>query len=519
MLESVQQYNIRRDIRAFIFDLDGVITDTQDLHAQAWKEMFNEFLARRRGTPENSSELLGEFKSTDYFDYIDGRPREDGIKTFLEARKILSTDEVVESLAQTKNNYFLNLLKLRGAHIIKDSVSFLRMLKESQVFVALVSSSRNAHTILKEAGLEDSFDTIVTPLEADSKKLQGKPSPDYFLEASHSLGLDPASCAVVEDSLAGVIAARKGGFKKVIGLNHFGDETKLRALKEVGADEAVVSLWDLEISKSALLPNLLTSFHDIFPSGSEANFFLFLDFDGTLSPIVDDPEIAEPLEGVTELINQLRYFFNICIITGRDTSVIKNKMKLDNVFYAACHGFEITGPEDFIYQVEEARASIPDLNEAQIHFGHLFQSIPGFVMERKMFGLALHYRMVKSPQMVQKIRADVLKYPRTGINLKVQEGEMVIELLPRLDWDKGKAVLEIYKILGIGTADLPPLYIGDGLTDEDAFREISQWGIAVFASVDQRPTMASFHLKGPHEVKAFLAKLLELKTRGEEIHV
>lgn len=502
-------------IEGFIFDLDGVVTDTQELHARAWEMMFNEFLRARRGKHSDGDERLDDFSSSDYTNFLDGKPRSAGIRSFLESRGITLPEDEVSRLSRIKNDHFLELVDSEGARLIHDTVAFIQDLRKAHIPTALVSSSRNARRILGKSGLSDYFDTVVTPNEAEKIDLRGKPYPDYFLEASKQIRKSPEKCVVVEDSLAGVEAALAGGFGEVVGLDYHGDEKKLALLKEHGAHEAVSSLWNMNSVREILpLPNVLEEFDGIFPSHSKLDYFLFLDFDGTLSPIVDDPAEAEVLEELPAIIQKCTEYFRVCIITGRDTPVIKAKLHLSNVIYAACHGFEITSFPNFTYQVEEARAAVPLLDEAEKKFRDDFEGVEGFVLERKSFGVALHYRMIASERKVEELKEKVLDYVSTVPGLKLHEGEDVLEVLPQVHWDKGMAMLKIYEVTGLQQKDLPPLYIGDGQTDEDAFREMESWGIPVLASVEQRPTRARYHLRGPTEVKEFLTKLLERKSEN-----
>jgi trehalose-phosphatase len=498
------------DTKAFIFDLDGVITDTQELHSKAWKRMFNEFL---------EDQELGPFQSDDYVNYLDGKPRQDGIRSFLKSRHLNLPEEKVAELGSKKNTYYHQLLQEEGAKIIHDTVDFIRELHAAHIPMALVSSSRNAHKILKLTGLEEYFASIVTPIEAEPKGLKGKPHPDYFLEAARELHLPANQCAVVEDSLAGVEAAKAGGFQEVVGLDYRGNEAALSELKKHGADESVASLWELEDIRDILpLPNLLDKFDHILPPDDKLEYYLFLDFDGTLSPLVDVPSEAQVLKGLADIIQRCAENLRVCIITGRDTPIIREKLPLSNVVYIACHGFEITSFPNFSYQVEEAKASLPLLEEAHTKFSEIFKDIKGLVLERKTFGLALHYRMIDSPQEVDKMRQQVSEYVAQVQGLKIHEGEEVIELLPQVHWDKGMAMLKLYEVFGIQQKDLPPLYLGDGQTDEHAFREMENWGIPVLTSVEQRPTKARYHLQGPEEVKKFLEKLLQrLESRSHYV--
>ncbi len=503
--------------QAYIFDLDGVITDTRVPHIKAWESTLNKFINAKRRTSQRASGEYHEFLQSDYRDFIDGRPRVEGIKNFLTSRGIEFNDVEVDNISSEKNQLYLKILKGSGVKIIRDTLIFIHNLKKENIPVGVVSSSMNAHKILDECGIKDFFDVVITPVEALKRSLRGKPSPDYFLEASRSLHVHPSHSSVIEDSVAGVKAAREGGFGEVIGMDHEGDLQNINALKSEGANIVVDSLLKLKISRTfKRLPNILKDLHKSIFLKDLKDYFLFLDFDGTISPIISDPSKAELLDGVFDLISELSHYLKICIITGRDTEFIQNKIMIKNLVYAASHGFDISFSHDFHYEPEVTKEFINELNDGEFYFNKLLGFIPGIVMERKKYGLALHYRMIKSTEMREKIIHEVKKYAAKRVVFKIHEGEMVIELLPNLNWDKGKAIIKIYEVMNLDKNQHPPLYIGDGKTDEDAFKEMRNWGVSILVSFEARPSMASFHLRGPEEVKAFLKEYLIL-IRGSHV--
>ncbi|MCM2349293.1 MAG: trehalose-phosphatase [Bacteriovoracaceae bacterium] len=508
------------NLKAFIFDLDGVLTETHDLHAKAWERMFNEFLLKRRDSPHADDEILDDFDPhRDYQEFLDGKPRFEGVRGFLTSRNIhlnegTSLDDIsantIQGLGLKKNTYYQKILEREGPHLIQESFSFIQKLKDHGIPMAVVSSSMNCRLILNEAEIDQYFQVIVDPQVAGAKNLKGKPSPDYFLEASRELHLSPEECAVVEDSLAGIKSGRKGHFKKVYGINIYKDQHVLKRLKDVGADQVVSSLWEINEAKDFLdLPDAKTCFEAIFPHDNKENYFLFLDFDGTLSPIVLDPNKARPLEGISELIHTCSQYLPVCIITGRDTGVIKKMLSLPQVYYAACHGFEISGQDGYHYELKEAHDLIPLLDDAQLKLTKELGPIEDLLIERKKFGLAFHYRMIKSPADIATIREAIRDYCFEHPSLRYMSGEAVIEILPRLNWDKGKAILKLYDVLHLDPKQNPPLYFGDGRTDEDAFREMRNWGVPILASMEKRPSLARYHLKGPEEIKKFLKMMCD----------
>jgi beta-phosphoglucomutase family hydrolase len=244
---------------AVIFDLDGVVTNTAAVHARAWKRLFDDYLKKRA---DKSGGTFEPFEiGSDYPRYVDGKRREDGVRSFLASRDIKLPDgepddpptaETVRGLGRLKDGYFLKDLETNGVEIYPSTVALIERLKANGVLVALVSASRNVKSVLAGAGLSDLFEVKVDGLVADEMKLPGKPQPDTFLEAAKRLGVDASRAAIVEDALSGVEAGRNGNFGLVIGVNRTGQG---EALREHGADVVVDDLADLpEGVLSRLLP-------------------------------------------------------------------------------------------------------------------------------------------------------------------------------------------------------------------------------------------------------------------------
>ena len=226
-------------ITALLFDLDGVITQTAKLHAAAWKEMFDAFLRERA---EETGEPFQEFTPSDYDRYVDGRPRLDGVRTFLAARGIEQEDELVRTLGDTKNDLVLKLIRERGVEVYEGSLDFVKEARREGLPRAVVSSSANTREVLKSVGIEDLFEAVVDGLVAEREGLPGKPAPDTFVAGARALGADPAQAVVFEDALAGVEAGRAGGFGYVVGVDRTGQRD---ALAQHGADIVVDDLSEL----------------------------------------------------------------------------------------------------------------------------------------------------------------------------------------------------------------------------------------------------------------------------------
>jgi beta-phosphoglucomutase family hydrolase len=228
---------------AVLFDLDGVLTPTADLHRTAWKTTFDRFLASRGdGLP---------FTDADYLSHVDGKPRYDGVRDFLSSRAIDlpegAIDDVpgfdtVQALGNQKNATFTRFVDEEGVIPYPGSVTLLDHLAQLDIRVAVVSSSANARDVLGGAGLIDRFRVVVDGIVARNQRLAGKPAPDTFLYAARELGVDVVRSVVVEDAASGVAAGRAGGFGLVIGVDR---EDRPDRLRRSGADLVVADLADL----------------------------------------------------------------------------------------------------------------------------------------------------------------------------------------------------------------------------------------------------------------------------------
>jgi beta-phosphoglucomutase family hydrolase len=236
-------------ITALLFDLDGVLTQTAKVHAEAWKQTFDEYLRARCA---KTGEPFKEFdKHDDYDEYVDGLPRYDGVRNFLRSRGIELPEgtpadppqaDTICGVGNRKNDLVLALIKERGVEAYDGSVRYVKAARDAGLRRAVVSSSANCADVLVAAGIDDLFEARIDGKVADEQHLKGKPAPDTFLAGARALGVEASAAAVFEDALAGVQAGRDGRFGYVIGVDRVGQAD---ALREHGASVVVSDLDEL----------------------------------------------------------------------------------------------------------------------------------------------------------------------------------------------------------------------------------------------------------------------------------
>jgi trehalose 6-phosphate phosphatase len=527
--------------KSVIFDLDGVITKTALVHAAAWKEAFDEYLRQREA---RDKETFREFThQDDYLPFVDGKPRYQGVKSFLESRGINipfgepsdSPDaETVCGIGNRKNQKFTEVLRTKGAEVYPSTIELIRKLKDKGIRIGVASSSKNCKPILEAVGLEDLFETRVDGVVSAELGLQGKPEGDIFVRAAANLGTLPCESIVVEDATSGVAAGRNGAFGLVLGIAR---EDNTAELIENGADLVVDDLKDINIDIIQewfqRIPRFLDSAWDsdlndiefkvenevknitvnpVYLKSSKSallnnkKLVFFLDYDGTLTPIVSRPELAIMSEEMREVIRNLSKKFTIAIVSGRARKTVEDFVKIDGIFYAGSHGFDIKGPEMSLIQpaAENAVSLISKIIEQlKKDIGH----IEGVIIEDKKFSVGVHYRLVDEsfiPSIKKIVEAKLDKY----IELRLMSGKKVFEILPAFYWDKGKAMRWILEALDISFNDATIVYIGDDTTDEDAFRMIRSRGVGILVADEPKPSSADFLLRSCREVKGFFEKII-----------
>jgi trehalose 6-phosphate phosphatase len=507
---------------AVIFDLDGVLTRTARLHAMAWSKLFNAFLSSRR---KAGKENCHPFSDDDYFRYVDGKPRREGIKAFLASRNIELPDSgptgspgapTIATLAADKNKLFQHLLSDRGVEPEPGAVEFIERLQACGARLAVVSSSRNCVNVLGAAGLDSVFNIVVDGCVTGKLGLEGKPAPDVYLEAARRLGVTPGDAAVFEDALAGIAAARAGGFGYIVGIDHGVGAKRMRAH---GADVVVASLTELVSSLAmetqTLPPSALDDFDTIARRIAHKSLAVFLDYDGTLTPIVSRPELAVLAADMREAVTVLSRLCPVAVISGRALSDVTRRVGVQSLIYAGSHGFDIAGPQESGLRKQVGKSFISAVAHAASTLQASLKSVPGVVVETKQFSVAVHYRLVAPadlPRVVQAVDDALASEPK----LRKTDGKKVFELRPAMEWDKGRAMTWLQQAIGFDNSNCVSIYLGDDTTDEDAFRALGARGIGIVVSAEKRATRADYHLHDTDEVRIFLERLaVELDQRGD----
>ncbi|MFH1777160.1 MAG: trehalose-phosphatase [Candidatus Omnitrophota bacterium] len=526
-----------------IFDLDGVVTKTARIHTKSWKTMFDKYLRMRK---KKDGEPFCEFTYQEgYLRYVDGRPRYQGVKSFLESRGInipygdpsdKPDKETICGLGNKRNNLFLRMLKQEGAEIFPTSVALIEKLKSAGIRIGVASSSKSCKAILKSAGLHDLLKTSVGGLVSAELGLKGKPEGDIFVAAAGKTGSKPERAMVVEDAASGVAAGRNGGFGLVVGVARRGNEAELLAS---GADVVVRDLAEINIewiekwfqrkvkplfesweSKEnvsfepdpqyagcnvTVNPCYTQSAKQAFFNGKRLVFFL--DYDGTLTPIVERPELARISDDMRDIVTHLARLHTVAIVSGRMREDVQNLAGIKDIFYAGNHGFDILGP-GFSMVHPKAQEMSTVIAEVIKRLSNQLGDIQGLLIEEKRFSAAMHYRLVDEKKYFSKIKSSVNKIMRENKSLRLMSGKKVFELMPNINWNKGQAIRWIMQALGLSWPECAVIYIGDDVTDEFAFRTIRTRGTGILVSDNLKISAADFCLFSTEEVRKLFEKVI-----------
>ncbi|MFO7824495.1 MAG: trehalose-phosphatase [Cyclobacterium sp.] len=509
-------------LQAVILDMDGVITDTARLHAKAWKQMFDSFLEKKEGVDYMPLDIEKDYKRN-----IDGISRLDGVRSFVKSRDIHlpegnpedgSERDTVYGLAKRKNDILLLLLEKEGVSVFEDTLDMLKFWKKKGVKLAVISASRNCRYILESAGILDWFEVRVDGESVEKEHLPGKPDPAIFLRAQERLASDLDQTLVIEDAIAGVEAAKNGGFPIVVGVARKG---KSGDLIRAGADIVVHKLTEIDLKIQETigldipenLPHALESMEEVFKKLMKKSPVLFFDYDGTLSPIVDDPDDAKLSDEGKTILKKLSKLLPLAVISGRGLDDLKGNIGIRDLIYAGSHGFEISGPGGLDKQHEGGIDILPELDKAETQLNKRLDMVSGCVVERKKYAIAVHYRNVDVKK-VSEIKNAVEEIVKQRDKLKIGKGKKILELKPDFNWHKGHALNWLLEKLELKTNRYYPIFFGDDITDEDAFEMIQSSGLGILVGTHGQKTHAHMRLEDTGEVYLFLEELIEWLESG-----
>ncbi|WP_431235848.1 trehalose-phosphatase [Mycolicibacterium psychrotolerans] len=394
------------------------------------------------------------------------------------------------------------------ADVSSTIIGLLHQLRDLGLKAGAYTTTSDCEELLRTTGLGDLFAVHAAGTVATSRDDTGPTDPAALLDLAQRLGARPERCVVLDGACATIEAARAGGFALIVGITPSGDGADQLA---AGADVVVGDPDDIEIRTGDLrvsaLPHALGSIAQIESVLGGRSPAFFLDFDGTVSEIVDDPAAATPADGVTEALGALSGACPVAVVSGRALSDIRARVGLDGLWYAGTHGTELLSPDGELYRHPMADESIRLLRNAVDDLTPALSAIDGVAIEDKQLSVAVHFRLA-APDRVPEVIAAVRSAGRRH-DLGVTHGRKVIELRPPGKWDKGDAINWI--IDHLDTPDpILPLYLGDDLTDEDAFDAITHNGLGVLVRHGEdgdRCSAADFAVNTPREATQLLKQL------------
>ncbi len=262
------------------------------------------------------------------------------------------------------------------------------------------------------------------------------------------------------------------------------------------------------------LPSALKHLEEILQRGREKHFAIFLDYDGTIAPITPTPDTTELSPEMHRAVIKLATKCKIGVLSGRDLEDVRRRVNVEHIVYAGCHGFDIGGPQGMHAENQKGSEFLPLLDLVHKELSQKLADVRGAIVERKKFVITVHYRLVEE-QKLDLVRKAVdlvaLRHPQ----LRKSHGKKMYELLPAIDWNKGKALLSLMTLLKADGPEVLPFYLGDDVTDEDAFRAIEGRGIGILVGEQTGPSAAAYSLRNTEEVMEFLLELTPFCRGGE----
>lgn len=396
-----------------------------------------------------------------------------------------------------------------GTVLASTSVDLLRRLADLGLVTVAYWATTDGDRVPPTPGLSDLVtvqvdDIVAAPATDDS----GQADPTALLQLAHRARTRPDRCVLVESSCGPIAAARAAGFGLIVGVSRTRNPAELRA---AGADVVIADAADIDTRKGdrriSALPDALDSTDQIDSVLAGRSPAVFLDFDGTLSRIVEDPAAATLVPGAAAALQALSAVCPVAIISGRGLPDVRAKVGLPGLWYAGSHGLELLDPDGRIHRNHIADGVQPQLSGAIADLHRALDAIPGVLVEDKPLSVAVHYRNAADDRGVEAVAAAQLAGRRH--QLRVTHGRKVVELRPAVHWDKGEVVKSIVTQI-ISTHTMVPVYIGDDLTDEDALDTVKREGVGVLvrhAEDGDRCTAARFTVQDPDSVVRLLTHL------------
>ena len=392
-----------------------------------------------------------------------------------------------------------------AAEALDSTVPLLRRLTDVGIATAIYSSTRDCAQVLRAAGIDELVNLRVDVVE---------PVPAVLTETASRLGVRPVRCVVIDRDQAGISAGGDGGFSLVIGLERNGQADELLSC---GADTVVADLAEISVRSGGSAMSRIADAAQVYSQVKELvatrRPVVFLDFDGTLSDITAHPDSATLVDGAAEALRALAEQCPVAVISGRDLADVRERVKVDEVWYAGSHGLELMAPDGTYHENAAAADLIGTLARAACRLAEMIGDISGIELEHKRFAVAVHYRNA-DPADIDRVTAAVRSLGRSE-GLRTTAGRKVIELRPNLYWEKGTTLnwlLERIHASDCATdaASVLPIYIGDDITDEDAFDAVQFDGVGIVVRHDEhgdRPSAALFSLESPSTVVEFIGRL------------
>ncbi len=380
----------------------------------------------------------------------------------------------------------------------ESTFALVSKLDEQGIATAVYSSNSSV------SGLGQLFAVCVDGGRVEAPGRAGDPDAAGLLEAARRLAVVPERCLVIAADGTEVDGARKAGFSYIVGVDEGGE------LSPRGADVVIPSLFDLDVrardKRTSERPNALDSYGQLIGIVAGRQPFICLDFDGTLSQIVPDPDAATLVDGATEALKHLAAQCTVAVLSGRSIADIADRVGVPGIYYAGSDGFELLGPDGTRHDSAAASDAVPSLEKAAAGLRDDLKEIRGVRIEHKRFAVAVHYRNVVAKRVGEVIATVYTHGQRHG--LRVTRGRKVVELKPDIDWDKATALAWIRDHIPKTDRALP-IYVGDDLGDEMVFDAVRANGVGIVVlntEVGDHPTAAAFSLKNPDEVCNFVRR-------------